>query len=133
MMPAPRVSQREQYRHDPTFRAIVDTLRALLVKSSLTPFEVREAAMLACGMEDELRPGAPILAAERDRALADFANACDVGRKLEAGRDAVADRTRCQIVERLEDWFMEQSEHEDEGGAQMMKAIRMVIDTIVNQ
>jgi hypothetical protein len=49
-------SIRERYLTDATFHAIVDSMRAIISGAHLTPSEVREAAMLACIIEDERRP-----------------------------------------------------------------------------
>jgi hypothetical protein len=50
-----------RYRNDATFRHVVDALEHLIVSASLTPSEVREAAMLAC-IHHEMRTPRPVLA-----------------------------------------------------------------------
>lgn len=47
---------KERYENDRVFHAVVDMLRATILKYELTPSEIREAAMLACVMEDERNP-----------------------------------------------------------------------------
>lgn len=37
-----------RYHRDPSFKALVDTLHAMICKATYTPTEVREAALLAC-------------------------------------------------------------------------------------
>lgn len=55
--PLSRVEDR--YLHDNTFRAVVDTLRAVVERLELTPSEVREAAVFACVLS-ETRRGFPL-------------------------------------------------------------------------
>jgi hypothetical protein len=43
---------RDRYQNDAMFHALVDNLRAAILRMDLTPSEVREAAMLACIMEE---------------------------------------------------------------------------------
>ncbi len=38
----------QQYKEDPMFHQVVHVLEALISKAELTPFEIRQAAMLAC-------------------------------------------------------------------------------------
>lgn len=49
-----------RYRNDPAFRTIVDTMRLIIRSATLTPSEVREAAMTACVIEEMYRPAAPL-------------------------------------------------------------------------
>lgn len=44
---------RERYENDNAFHAVVDMLRAMLHQYQLSPSEIREAAMLACVMQEE--------------------------------------------------------------------------------
>jgi hypothetical protein len=37
-----------RYANDPTYKAVVDSLEALIHRAELTPGEIREAAMYAC-------------------------------------------------------------------------------------
>jgi len=52
-------SIRDRYLTDATFHAVVTSMRALISGAQLTPSEVREAAMLACIIEEEHRPFNP--------------------------------------------------------------------------
>lgn len=47
---------RRRYRNDPVFHSMVNALRGAIRELMLTPSEVREAAMLACVIEEERRP-----------------------------------------------------------------------------
>jgi hypothetical protein len=47
---------RERYLHDAMFHAMVECIRAAIIRMQLTASEVREAAMLACIIEEERRP-----------------------------------------------------------------------------
>lgn len=55
-----RLAPRERYRRDPMFHALVDMLRSAIARADYTPTEVREAAMLACIIEEQNRPARPI-------------------------------------------------------------------------
>ena len=48
----------DRYKNDPMFRALVDNLRHQIMEARYTPTEIREAAMLAQIMYEEmtLRP-----------------------------------------------------------------------------
>lgn len=46
---------KERYRNDPIFHTVVNHMRLLLSDAHLSPSEVREAAMLACIIEEEYR------------------------------------------------------------------------------
>ena len=47
---------KHRYLNDPVFHAVVENLRLLIRGAQLAPSEVREAAMLACIIEEERRP-----------------------------------------------------------------------------
>ena len=49
-----------RYYNDPAFRTVVDTMRLIIRSATLTPSEVREAAMTACVIEEMHRPAAPL-------------------------------------------------------------------------
>lgn len=49
-----------RYNNDPAFRTVVDTFRLIIRSATLTPSEVREAAMTACVIEEMHRPAAPL-------------------------------------------------------------------------
>ena len=51
---------KRRYMNDPVFHAVVDQLRGILRSAMLAPSEVREAAMLACIIEDEYNPRPPL-------------------------------------------------------------------------
>lgn len=59
-------SVRERYLTDAAFRYIVEGMRAILSGAMLTPSEVREAAMLACILEEERRPAAPFTCSDEE-------------------------------------------------------------------
>lgn len=48
--------------NDTTFHAVVDMLRVAIMKYELTPSEIREAAMLACVMQEEINPSPVVIA-----------------------------------------------------------------------
>lgn len=50
---------RDRYLRDPVFHTVVDHMGAIIRGAVLTPSEVREAAMLACVIEEQYRPRAP--------------------------------------------------------------------------
>jgi hypothetical protein len=54
MMPLDRA--RDRYYHDPTFRAVVDILQAIIIRLEMTPSEIREASTFACVLIEERRP-----------------------------------------------------------------------------
>jgi hypothetical protein len=49
-----------RYYNDPAFHTVVDTLRLIIRSATLSPSEVREAAMTACVIEEMHRPAAPL-------------------------------------------------------------------------
>jgi hypothetical protein len=57
---------RERYLNDPIFYTIVNHMRALISGARLTPSEVREAAMLACILEEERRPRTPLTTSDKE-------------------------------------------------------------------
>jgi hypothetical protein len=57
---------RARYLNDPVFHHVVEFLRALLGQAQLTPSEVREAAMLACIIEEERKPVQPFTTSDAD-------------------------------------------------------------------
>lgn len=68
MIPLDR--NRERYRHDLQFRALLDWLQSMVLKLELTPSEIREAATFACILIEERRPmafGEPIDPEEKRR------------------------------------------------------------------
>ncbi len=54
---APYDRVRDRYHNDPAFHAVVTMLQRAALDMHLTPSEVREAAMLACILIEERRPG----------------------------------------------------------------------------
>ncbi len=50
---------RARYLSDPIFRTVVEHLRNVVRMAILTPSEIREAAMVACILEEEYKPAAP--------------------------------------------------------------------------
>lgn len=57
---------RERYLTDTTFHTVVEMIRGLLRGAQLTPSEVREAAMLACIIEEEYRPALPLTTSDEE-------------------------------------------------------------------
>lgn len=57
---------RERYLNDVVFHTVVEQLRALLRGAQLTPSEIREAMMLACIIEEERRPAAPLTCSDEE-------------------------------------------------------------------
>lgn len=51
---------RDRYLRDPIFHAVVTHIRAIIDSATLTPSEVREAAMLACVIQEEYNPRPPL-------------------------------------------------------------------------
>lgn len=47
------LTPKEAYQYDPTFRRVVDLMRAYLHEYEITPAELRQAAMLAATMHAE--------------------------------------------------------------------------------
>jgi len=60
------MSIKERYLNDPIFHAVVNQMRGLISSARLTPSEVREAAMLACIIEEEYRPRAPFTTSDEE-------------------------------------------------------------------
>jgi hypothetical protein len=57
---------RQRYLNDPVFHIIVDSMRGLLRSARLTPSEIREAVMLACIIEEEIRPAPPLTTSDKE-------------------------------------------------------------------
>lgn len=49
-----------RYYNDPAFHTVVETLRLIIRSATLTPSEVREAAMTACVIEEMHKPRPPL-------------------------------------------------------------------------
>jgi hypothetical protein len=64
-------SIRDRYLTDTTFHTVVESMRAIIYGAHLTPSEVREAAVLACILEEERRPISTALVTDQD--VIDFA------------------------------------------------------------
>ena len=72
-------SIRDRYLTDAAFHYVVDSMRALISGAQLTPSEVREAAMLACIIEEERRPARPIVLTDDEvRMLTDYLRRQDI-------------------------------------------------------
>ncbi len=50
---------KSRYLNDPIFHTVVDHIRAIIRSATLTPSEVREAAMTACVIEEMYNPRPP--------------------------------------------------------------------------
>lgn len=60
----------EKYENDQSYRQLVDTMEALIVKAEFTPSEIREASMLACILHERHRRIRPVvISAEAARAM----------------------------------------------------------------
>lgn len=57
---------RQRYLKDALFHTVVEEMRHLLRSAKLTPSEIREAAMLACIIEEERRPVAPLTTSDAE-------------------------------------------------------------------
>ena len=57
---------RSRYLNDPTFHVVVDHMRAIIRSARLAPSEVREAAMLACIIEEEYSPAHPLTTSDEE-------------------------------------------------------------------
>lgn len=60
---------RARYYNDPVFHRVVDVLRSVISGAQLTPSEVREAAMLACIIEEDYKPRRPFTTGDADLAI----------------------------------------------------------------
>ncbi len=52
---------KRRYMNDPVFHAAVEMMRSFLQQAWLAPSDVREAAMLACIIEEERKPARIVL------------------------------------------------------------------------
>ena len=52
----PMLDVRERYNKDPVFNRMTQVILGALRESQMTPTEVREAAVLACVMHEEMNP-----------------------------------------------------------------------------
>lgn len=59
---------RERYLNDPIFHCVVDHMRSIIRSATLTPSEVREAAMTACVIEEMYNPRPPFSTSDDDLA-----------------------------------------------------------------
>ncbi len=57
---------RDRYLNDPIFHTIVNHIRSILTSATLTPSEVREAAMVACVIEEQYKPRRPFAMSEAE-------------------------------------------------------------------
>ena len=57
----PYTDARERYGKDMEFTTLVDTMRAMLYRVQFSPTELRQAAMLACILEENLKPPQPMV------------------------------------------------------------------------
>lgn len=57
---------RHRYLNDPTYHMVVDQLRTLIRDARLAPSEIREAAMLACVIEEMYRPAEPLTTSDEE-------------------------------------------------------------------
>jgi len=55
-----------RYLNDPTFHCVVDHMRTIIRSATLTPSEVREAAMMACVIEEMYNPRPPFSTSDED-------------------------------------------------------------------
>ena len=82
---------KSRYLNDPVFHTVVDHMRALIRGATLTPSEVREAAMTACVIEEMYNPRPPFSTSDAD---------LDIVRQALSSRPAapVAICERCQMT-----------------------------------
>jgi len=57
---------RDRYLRDPVFHTVVKHIRAILRGAVLTPSEVREAAMVACVIEEQYNPRPPFSTSDEE-------------------------------------------------------------------
>lgn len=55
-----------RYYNDPAFHTVVETLRLIIRSATLTPSEVREAAMTACVIEEMHKPRPPLSCSDEE-------------------------------------------------------------------
>lgn len=92
---------RERYLNDPIFHCVVDHMRSIIRSATLTPSEVREAAMTACVIEEMYNPRPPFSTSGEDLervrlALAHRPPPMDVRENL-----VICERCQIRIPERL--------------------------------
>ncbi len=57
---------KSRYLNDPIFHTIVNHIRAIITSATLTPSEVREAAMVACVIDEQYKPRRPFTTSDAD-------------------------------------------------------------------
>ena len=57
---------KSRYLNDPIFHTVVDHMRAIIRAATLTPSEVREAAMTACVIEEMYNPRPPLSTSDEE-------------------------------------------------------------------
>jgi hypothetical protein len=62
------IDTRDRYLNDPIFHTVVDHMRSIIRSATLTPSEVREAAMTACVIEEMYNPRPPFTTSGDDLA-----------------------------------------------------------------
>lgn len=58
----------QRYLNDPAFHTVVETMRLIIRSATLTPSEVREAAMTACVIEEMHSPRPPLTCSDEELA-----------------------------------------------------------------
>lgn len=58
----------KRYQTDPAFHTVVETFRLIIRSATLTPSEVREAAMTACVIEEMHEPRPPLTCSDAELA-----------------------------------------------------------------
>jgi len=57
---------KSRYLNDPMFHVVVDHMRTIIRSATLTPSEVREAAMTACVIEEMYNPRPPFATSDEE-------------------------------------------------------------------
>lgn len=57
---------KSRYLTDPIFHTVVDHMRSIIRSATLTPSEVREAAMTACVIEEMYNPRPPLSTSDEE-------------------------------------------------------------------
>lgn len=57
---------KSRYLNDPIFHCVVDHMRSIIRAATLTPSEVREAAMTACVIEEQYNPRPPFSTSDEE-------------------------------------------------------------------
>ncbi len=70
-----------RYQNDPVFHVVVDHIRTIIRSATLTPSEVREAAMTACVIEEQFNPRPPFSTSDADLEI--VRQALERGRRLD--------------------------------------------------